>query len=86
MSGPFLVNFVQVLGNILYFALIARVLLSWVNLGPGNPLVVIVHQVTEPILAPIRRVMPKFGMLDFSPMVAMILVFVVQRVLISLFT
>ncbi len=84
MSGPFLVYFVQVLGNILYFALIARVLLSWVNLGPGNPLVVIVHQITEPILAPIRKVMPNLGMLDFSPMIAMILVFVVQRVLISL--
>jgi YggT family protein len=42
-----------------------------------------IHQVTEPILAPIRRVLPKMGMLDFSPMVAIILLTVIRRMISS---
>ena len=74
-------NFVQILGQALIFALLARVLLSWVNLGPTNPFVVIVYQITEPILAPIRRVLPRMGMLDLSPMIAMFLIIAIQRLL-----
>ncbi|MCH7652496.1 MAG: YggT family protein [Chloroflexi bacterium] len=53
--------------------------LSWINLSPTNPLVVIINQITEPILAPIRRVLPKMGMIDLSPMVALIIIIVIQR-------
>jgi YggT family protein len=50
-----------------------RVIVSWVGLDPNNPLVIILHDITEPILAPIRQFMPRMGMLDLSPMVAIIL-------------
>ena len=40
-------------------------------------------QVTEPILAPIRRVLPTFGQLDFSPMVAIILLIIINRIVMS---
>ena len=72
-----------------YAALIARVVFSFLIPIMGarpHPLLTtfasVVHQITEPILAPIRRVLPTFGMVDFSPMVAMILLVVIQEVLV----
>ena len=74
----FLARFVNILAMVLYVALIGRVVVSWLNLGADNPLVAILYQITEPILAPIRRVLPAFGMLDFSPIVALILIGIIQ--------
>ena len=85
--SSFLVFFVDTLATILYVALIGRVLLSWLNIGPSSPffpIVNILHQITEPILAPIRRILPRFGMLDLSPMVAILFVTFIQRLLIGL--
>ena len=86
MSG-FFVQFINLLVGVLYIAMIGRVLLSWFNIGPSSPFypaVNVLYQITEPILAPIRRVLPKFGMLDLSPMVALILIGVAQRVIVGL--
>ena len=69
------------LSTVLYAALLGRVLMSWFQVGrdsPFYPIVTIIFQVTEPILAPIRRVLPRFGMLDFSPMVALLLLGFIQ--------
>lgn len=84
--GAYLVQFVNLLIIVLNIAMIARVLSSWLRIGPCSPffpVIRIIYQVTEPILAPIRRVLPTFGMLDFSPMVALILLSLIQRVLLS---
>ena len=81
-----LISFVSLLSTVLYIALLGRVLLSWFQVGPNSPfypVIAILYQVTEPILAPIRRLLPRFGMFDFSPIVAFLLLSVVQRVLIS---
>ena len=86
MSG-FLIFFVDTLATILYVALIGRVLISWLNIGPSSPffpIVSVLYQITEPILAPIRRILPRFGMLDLSPMVAIVFVTFIQRLLIGL--
>ena len=50
-----------------------RAIMSWFPIDPSNPLVQILIQLTEPILAPIRRVMPRIGMIDLTPMAAIIL-------------
>ena len=42
-------------------------------MDPSNPVVVFLHDITEPILSPIRQFMPRLGMLDLSPLVAIIL-------------
>jgi YggT family protein len=55
------------------------VILSWTGIDPGNPLYVIVHEITEPILAPIRNFMPRIGMIDLSPMVATFLLFLIAQ-------
>ncbi len=84
--SSFLIFFVDTLATILYVALIGRVLISWLNIGPSSPffpIVNVLYQITEPILAPIRRILPRFGMLDLSPMVAIILVTFIQRLVIG---
>ena len=48
------------------------VIVSWIQLPPTNPVVRFLDTVTEPILAPIRRVLPDMGGLDFSPLVLLI--------------
>ena len=71
-------SFVRFIGMLLYLAILARVLVTWI--APGrmdNPLVALIFQITEPMLAPIRRVMPKTGMFDFAPIVAMILLTII---------
>jgi len=79
-----LFTFVNILGQALNIAILARVLLSWIPLDRDNALVRIVFDVTEPILAPIRRVLPPLGGLDLSPIVALILIQVLQRVLLTI--
>lgn len=51
---------------------LAAVILSWVRAPIDNPLVKIVVRLTEPVLAVIRRFLPSFGGLDFSPMLLLI--------------
>ncbi len=61
---------------IILFAIIARSLISWFPLDPRNPFVRALHQFTEPLLEPVRRVMPRTGMFDFSAMAVIILLYV----------
>ena len=77
----FLGTFINILFYALWAAILGRVIISWLNLSPYNPIVVILYQITEPILGPIRRVLPQMGMIDLSPMVAIIVMMVVQRIL-----
>ncbi len=77
----YLLTFVELLFNILQFAIIIRSLLSWFNPRPDNPLVVLLVDITEPILAPLRRIVPRLGMIDITPLEAILLMSVIQRVL-----
>jgi YggT family protein len=63
------------IGNIYLIILIARAILSWFPLSPGSsfaPVLRFVNAVTEPVLAPLRRVIPPVGMLDLSFLVALL--------------
>ena len=79
--GGFLLNFVSVLFTILYVAIIVRSLMSWFNPSAENPLVRLVYEITEPILAPLRRIVPRIGMIDITPIVAIILLQLIQELL-----
>jgi len=61
--------------------LLASVILSWVDLSSDNPFVRLVRQLTEPVLAPLRRVLPTAGGFDFSPLVLLVVIRVLQRLL-----
>ena len=65
----------------LLIAVILRVVFSWITIDQENPLYRIVHEITEPILAPIRQVVPRFGMLDLTPMIASFLLLILLRIL-----
>ena len=68
-----LVNFIRLLVMVVWFLLIARVVLSWTNPMGGGGLVAFIYQATEPILAPIRRVLPPAGGMDWSPLIALLI-------------
>ena len=76
-----LVLFVQILIGILWLAILLRIIFSWIAIDQDNPLYKIVHEITEPILAPIRQLVPRFGMFDLSPMIASFLLYILLRVL-----
>ena len=58
-------------------AIFIRALLSWFPIDPRNPLVTILYEITEPILDPLRRVIPRLGMMDITPLVAILLIQVI---------
>jgi YggT family protein len=65
---------------ILIFAIIARSLLSWFPNAQNNEFARLLNQVTEPLLQPVRNIMPRTGMIDFSAMVVIIVLIVMVRV------
>ncbi len=81
----FIRYFIVFLVRILNYAILARVLVSWLPIGRDNVLVAMIYEITEPIIAPIRGVLPSTGGIDLSPMIALILLQVAQRVVLSLF-
>jgi len=74
----FLVNFFNLLTNILLILIFVRVILSWVP-AKATTLRKFINDTTEPILAPIRRVIPPVGgALDLSPIIAYLLIYLLQ--------
>ena len=81
-----LANFVDVLLTVLYFAIFIRVILSWLPLDEDGPFVSFVYLVTDPIILPIRALLERMGLfqnspIDFSTLIAMILVMLVQTLI-----
>jgi YggT family protein len=82
--GNTLVQIISALFTLWNLILLARILLSWFNLDPSHPVVRFIHSATEPVLEPVRRLLPSTGMFDFSPMIVLIGSFVVEQLLLSL--
>lgn len=78
---------INLLFTLIYLTILARIIMTLViSFMPDPPpglvsITQVLVQLTEPILAPIRRVLPTFGMLDFSPMVAILLLAFIQSLL-----
>ncbi len=72
---------IDIAAEVYIFILFARVLCSWIRVNPFSKVYQFIFSMTEPLLLPIRRLMPKTMMLDFSPMILMILIIAVQRLL-----
>ncbi len=76
----FLVAIAEVLKVVLEAAkwlILIRALISWVNPDPFNPIVQFLQRVTEPILAPIRRLLPQMP-IDISPLIAFLILFLIS--------
>jgi YggT family protein len=81
----FIFQFLSILLTILSWAILIRVLLSWIpNLDRGNPLVRLLAQITDPVLEPARRIIPPIGGMDLSPIVVLLLLRLLQQLLFSL--
>lgn len=79
-----------ILFTIIEFAILARVIISWLPVQRGNKLIALLYQVTEPILAPIRSLIERssFGrnlMFDVSPIIAFLLIGLIRNIVLSLF-
>lgn len=82
-----LYSMVEVLRTVVWIYIIAMIIqavMSWVGNAYGNPLADILHSLTEPLLRPLRKFIPPVGMLDLSPLVAILLLNIVLIVLNSL--
>ncbi|MFZ6019367.1 MAG: YggT family protein [Chloroflexota bacterium] len=78
-----LISLIQAIGSLLLIVVIVSVVLSYF-LSPYHPLRSNLDRIVEPLLNPIRRVVPPLGMIDFSPLILIILIQVVETLLISL--
>ena len=77
-------NLIAMLLNLVVLLLIVRAVLSWVRVGPESPFRPVVdgvYRITEPILAPIRGVLPPMGGFDLSPLLVIIAISLVQSAL-----
>ncbi len=79
--ASYVLSFVYILVNILTYAIIIRALMSWFNPSPENPIVRFVNEITDPILVPLSRLVPRIGMIDITPIVAILLMNVILQVL-----
>ena len=70
--------------EVLNWLVIARCILSFVRHNPSQPLIRFVYEVTEPIMGPFRRLIPSSAGIDFSPIILILAISVIQRLVISL--
>jgi YggT family protein len=82
--SQYLTIFISVFFDLLTFAIIARVLLSWVPGISGGQIKMFLFDITEPFLAIFRRIVPRLGMLDISPIVALLALDLIKVLLLSL--
>ena len=77
----FLTAIIRYLCELLSLVIIVRVIVSWFSPRPTNRLAIILYELTEPFLAPLRRILPRVGMFDFAPLVAIIILWLIIRLL-----
>jgi YggT family protein len=77
--NAFLANFLQFLLLALWLLIFGRVIASFVDPRGRNPISAFVIGATEPILSPVRRLLPSTGMVDFSPLIVMLVLSAVVR-------
>jgi YggT family protein len=78
-----LVHFIGWLLDLYSYVIIAAALITWVSPDPRNPIVQFLHRATEPVLRPVRNLLPpwKTGGLDLSPLIVIIAIQFIERVI-----
>ena len=75
-----LVGIIDVLLNCYFFAILILVVLSWVAPGSYHPGAQLLQQITEPVMRPVRNLIPSAGGLDFSPMIVMLVLVILRSI------
>ena len=71
--------------KVIYFLLVIRIVVSWFQVNPFSEPINLLYRVTEPILLPLRKLPLKVGMIDFSPIVAFILLTFLDHFIVGIF-
>ena len=79
MPGAFLANFLQFLLIALWALVFGRMIMSWVDPTGRNQISTLLIQATEPILAPVRRILPQGGMMDWSGLIVLVVLGMLWR-------
>lgn len=79
---------IDIVFTVVEFAILARVLISWLPVSRDSSLIRILYQITEPILAPIRRIIERSAMgrnmmFDFSPVIAFLLIGLLKNIVLG---
>lgn len=75
---------IEIILTVYMWIIIARALISWVNPDPYNKIVVFLYRVTEPVLRPIRKIIPRHNLpIDFAPLVVLLIIFFLQVFLVQ---
>jgi len=86
-AGNFLIAIAKVIDIVLtvyLWIIVARALISWVNPDPYNKIVIFLYRVTEPVLEPIRRRIPRHSLpIDFSPLIVLLIIIFLQYFLVQ---
>lgn len=82
MFAALIVLFIQLYSMVI----LARVLMSWVQVDPYSPLARTIYDLTEPVLQPIRNLLPPAAGLDFSPIIAIVLLQTIGQLLATMFS
>jgi YggT family protein len=76
-----LLRFVNLLFTLYSLAIFARVLLPYLRVDPYHPVVIFLIRITDPLLVPLRRYIPPVSGLDFTPMVALLIIWLIEQLL-----
>lgn len=76
-------NVVYVIFQVMMWLIAIRCILSFIRHDPYQPIIRFIYEVTEPVMAPFRRLMPTAGGIDFSPIVVFFVLYLLQSLIIS---
>jgi YggT family protein len=85
MLIPWILGFIYYFCRILVFAIFIRAILSWFMLGRNNIFIRLLDEVTEPILSPLRRIIPRLGIFDITPIIAILILYFLPFLITRLF-
>lgn len=84
--NPYIAQATMTFLEIITWTIIARALISWLPIDQSSPIVQLLHSITEPIISPIRRILPNTGMMDLSPLATILAMMAFQQIFSELAT
>ena len=78
-----MISLINIIFNIIYYAIIIEVILSWVYANHTNQYIELLHKVTNPLLQPARKIQDRYFknmMVDFSPMIAIVIILILKKI------
>ena len=82
--NPYVAQFTMTFLTILTWSVVARALIGWLPIDQTSTVYQVLFRITEPVIDPIRRVLPNTGMMDLSPLAAILVLIVLQQMVIQL--